>query len=143
MNCGRETFAPEDSADIDDESASPVESNDDELNGLRIRQLATARRAAYRARSYAVIAGFVFAVATGDLLYHAGRHILSATTSAWTWAYLMFAILCGVATVIAFRRAIDLHREATAPAQLEPKESPVFESLSDGSQQWERLEEVE
>lgn len=121
----------------------PAGTPDDELDGLRIRQLATARRAAYRARSYAVIAGFVCAVATGDLLYHAGRHWYTSSISAWTASYLLFAILCAVGTAIAFRRAMEFHREATAPAQLEPSLPPDFETLNDGSRQWQKLEKVE
>src|SRR4051812_27967569 len=47
----------------DDEPADPVDPRADELDGIRIKQLATLKRSAYRSRSHAVVACVVCVVA--------------------------------------------------------------------------------
>ena len=106
---------------------------DEQLDGLRIRQLATARRAAYRARSYAIIAATVCLVATGQFLWTVRtaplKHVLFAATALAGFVY--------------FGRLVRrLHHEATRSMDREPTTSPDFTGLGDGSEPWKKLEDV-
>jgi hypothetical protein len=125
-SCGNEFTVPAAPAAIDAQEPA-----DDELNGLRIRQLATARRAAYRARSYAIVAATVCLVAAGQFLWHARsspvRQLALAATSMVIFAY--FA-----------RLARRLHEEATRPFTTEPTTPPDFAPLGDGTEGWKRVE---
>lgn len=145
VHCGRETFlANDDNADNESETASEIlDDRADELDGVRIRQLATGRRAAYRARSYAVIASIVCSVAAGDLVYHAAIRIRDSDWSAWTIAYIVFAIAAAMGAILFFRRANEMHCEASEPPMTNPSAAPDFSQLGDGAEQWKRLEEVE
>jgi fatty acid desaturase len=114
-----------------------------ELDGLRIRQLATLRRAAYRSRSHAIVATLVCAAAVvqaGILLF---RHI---ATIGWGWrllVYAAFVILGAWGARFFFSRAIALHREATQTRLDSPATPPDFTALGDGSQRWKNLEEIQ
>ncbi len=145
VNCGRETFLAYGNNDDDDSEVAPepIDDREDELDGVRIRQLAAGRRAAYRARSYAVIASIVCAVAAGDLVYHAAIRIRDSDWSVWTIAYIAFAITAAMGALLFFRRANDMHREASEPPMMDPSAAPDFSELGDGAEQWRRLEDVE
>ena len=106
---------------------------DDELDGLRIRQLATARRAAYRARSYAIIAAAVCLVATGQFLW-------IVRTAPLRYALFAAASLAGF--VYFARMARRLNEEATRPTLAEPVREPDFTSLGDGSEAWKKLNDI-
>jgi hypothetical protein len=121
-----------------------TESRDDELDGLRIRQLAALRRGAYRARSYAIIgavAGFVVAVQLGIMTV---TYVRSRGWGLWPAWYVLFAIATAMVGVYFVHRAMELHREIRTPAPLPPEpEEPDFSTLSDGSQQWKNLEDIQ
>lgn len=141
--CGRETFLAE---DADDDEEVPLENpthREDELDGMRIRQLSTARQAAYRARSYAVIAAVVAAVAAGDLIYYAWMRMHVGDWGLWTITYLAIAIVCIGLAILFLKRAADLHREAQTSPLTNPASAPDFSQLSDGTDQWKKLEEVD
>jgi hypothetical protein len=113
-----------------------------ELDGLRIRQLASLRRSEYRSRSHAIIAMLVCAVAAAQL---ALTTWLRVRAIGWTSVPLLCAALIPLAvwgTVHFYRRAIELHREATRPMQDVPQEAPDFSTLGDGSEQIDRLDEI-
>src|SRR5688572_24186871 len=125
-SCGEEFTVP--AADV-----PGAITRDDELDGLRIRQLATARRAAYRARSYAIIAAVVCLVAAGQFVWIVStapvRHALFAAVSFAGFAY--FA-----------RLARQLHREATRSMVPGVTGDPDFTGLGDGGDVSRKLEDV-
>ena len=112
-----------------------------ELDELRIRQVATLRRALYRSRSHAIVvmvALVVVAVQLGWMTY-----------SSWRRANPKLAVALGVAGVGCivgahhfYRRAAALHQEAKQTLLVEPSDAPDFSSLGDGSQRWKDLEEL-
>lgn len=125
-----------------DDSAQADDTTDesDELDGLRIRQLAQARRAAYRSRSYCLIGSAVAAAAAGQLVYKA---IVNVRIAGWTIAPVLYLAAVGPALYLAWRllcRARKLGQEARASLLVEPTAPPDFGPLSDGSQVWKRLE---
>ena len=115
---------------------------DDELDANRIRQLATMRRAAYRARSYCVIAAFACAVAMVQLVWMTIRHVRVAGWQRRPVGYLLFAIIALAAVTYFVRRAAALHHEARRTALDEPGGSPDFTPLDDGSKRRTNLENV-
>ena len=128
---------------INDEPPPPTETDRSaELDGRRIRQLATMRRAAYRARSHAIIALLVCAVAvvhTSILLIQQLRYF------GWGWRPPIYiaVIAAAIYGVIFFRRrAITLHSEAKQSYLTNPTAPPDFSTLGDGSQRWKSLEDL-
>jgi hypothetical protein len=121
---------------------TPSPPRDDELDGIRIRQLASARRAAYRSRSYCVIAAIICVVAIVQLGWN-GVTLLRA--SGWTLrpiSYFLFAILAAWGVAYFMRKASEFHREARQSALPEPTTPLDFSTLSDGSERWKNLEDV-
>lgn len=134
---GEEGFVViDDSAQMMEDAADET----DELDGLRIRQLAQARRAAYRSRSYCLIGSAVAAAAAGQLIYKA---VANVRIAGWSAAPLLYLAAVGPAVYLAWRllcRARKLGHEAEASLLDEPATPPDFGPLSDGSQMWKRLE---
>src|SRR5262245_19039332 len=99
--------------DVDDaEETADAESPEaadrqEELDGLRIRQLASLRRSEYRSRSHAIIAMLVCAVAAAQL---ALRTWLRVRVIGWTCV----PILCAVLIPVAAWGAIHFYRRAVA-----------------------------
>jgi hypothetical protein len=115
-----------------------------ELDGLRIRQLTALRRGAIRARSWCLITAVVCIVGTVQLLINTVQ-IMSRNHS-WTWratAYLLVAIGGCIAAIISLRRAQILKREIDKPLLDDPSTPPDFSTLSDGTQRWKSLENIE
>lgn len=115
---------------------------DDELDGLKIRQIAQLRRATYRSRSYAIIAAAACAVVGVQLGIMAAGNVRQAGWGIRPIAYLL--ILAGLLALGAYfvGRARELHREASAARLPEPSAPPNFTTLSDGSQQVSNLEQI-
>lgn len=116
----------------------------DELDGLRIRQLAALKRGAYRQRSYSIIfcvAAFVVAV---KLVWMTIQHVRAHGWDSWPIGYALFAVVCVMIGFHFARRAIEFHREATTPTPLPPtpQGGPDLSTLSDGSHQWKNLEDI-
>ncbi len=134
---------PDSPASPDDHPAASNEATD-ELDGVRIRQLAALRRSTYRARSFAIIfaiGGFVVAIKL-VLMTIASFH--TSGVGPWSLGFLMFAIVAMMVGGHFARRAMELHREANEPAPMPPAppDGPDFSTLSDGSQQWKNLEDI-
>ena len=114
----------------------------DELDGLRIRQLAALRRASYRACSYAIIAAAACVVVTAQLGWMTIRYVRSI---GFGWR----SILCIVLSIASIWGAIYfarwaglLHQEAKRSMLEKPATPPDFSTLSDGSQMAKNLEDV-
>jgi len=116
---------------------------DAELNGLKIRQIALARRTAYRARSYALIAAFACIVIVAQLIYLIATQLRGAGLSIYGLAYMLMLPLLGFGAVAFLARAKRYLIEATQTKLTEPPDQPDFSSLSDGSQRWRDLENIE
>src|SRR5687768_14742946 len=112
-SCGEEFTVP--AADV-----PGAITRDDELDGLRIRQLATARRAAYRARSYAIIAAIVCLVAAGQFTWI----VRSAPVR-----YAAFAAVSLAGFVYFAWLARRLHVEVSSSTLPEPSRPPDFTGL--------------
>lgn len=136
--CGEVVGIP--ATDMPETDAAP--GDESELDGLRIRQLAAGRRAAYRSRSYCVIAAVVCAVAVVQLSWN-GVLLLRATgVTLKPISYFLFAILAAWGAVFFLAKARLLHREARRSALPTTTTSPDFTPLGDGSQRWKNLEDV-
>jgi hypothetical protein len=114
----------------------------DELDGMRIRQLAAARRAAYRARSYCVIGSVACAVSAIQLVWMTVRHARLIGWGPRPIGYLLFAFLAVLASVYFARRGFAFHHEARRSLLADTADTPDFSSLDDGSKRWKNLENV-
>lgn len=115
----------------------------DEVDSLRIRQLATLRRATYRSRSHAIIAA---AVCAGVAVQLGWVILLRVRWAGWGWRPMVFAVLllaCLAGAIWFTRRAAEFHRAAQQATGEEPAVQPDFSTLSDGSQRARNLEEIE
>jgi len=124
------------------DAASPPPSRDEELDGIRIRQLAAARRAAYRSRSYCVIAAIVCVVAIVQLGWNGVKLLRAGGGTLRPISYFLFAILAAWGVAHFMRKAVEFHREARQSALPEPTAPPDFSTLGDGSERWKNLEDV-
>jgi hypothetical protein len=122
------------------EDATPA--HEEELNALRIRQLASARRAAYRARSYCVVGALVCVVAVVQLAWTAIGMIATTNLRFRAALYAVAAVVAAWGARYFFRKAMAFDREAKQSALPQPTGEPDFSTLSDGSQQWKNLEDV-
>ena len=115
----------------------------EELDGLRIRQVATLRRGAARARSYLVIGAAVSVVAAVKLVSMGVDYVRANGWGPTPVGYLMFAAAALLLAGYFARRALEAHRELNTPPPLPPEPAqPDFSTLSDGSQHWKNLDEI-
>ncbi len=135
----------EDDDDADaDAPEEPADPQEDELDGLRIRQYAASRRAIYRSRSYALIAALVCLVAAVQLVFNAIGRFHGTTPGIRPYAYLCFALAGFLAFIYFLRRMLELNREVRGMHPHEPTNpNPDFTPLSDGSQRWKRLDDIQ
>ena len=142
--CGGLTIIPATSGELEasEEDAAPAPDRADELSGLRIRQLAAARRAAYRSRSYCVIGALVCVVAAVQLTWVGIMLIRAGGFGFRAVAYFPVAALAVWGAGFFYGKAVALDREAKQSHLPPPTEEPDFGPLSDGSQQWKNLDEV-
>ncbi len=142
--CGALAIIPAIDEEIDQaDELAPSRDPDDELSSVRIRQLAAGRRAAYRSRSYCVIGALVCVVAVVQLTWN-GIVLLRATGAGFqTTAYLLAAGAAGWGALYFFRKAMEMDREAKRSALPEATGEPDFGPLSDGSQRWKDLEDIQ
>jgi len=127
----------------DEEMESREGPDDDQLSALRIKQIATLRRAAYRSRSHAVVACAACAVVAVQLVWNTISDLRGGAFSIKSAGYGLFALAGIYGAVHFFGRARAYHRMARQTALHEPAEPPDLSSLSDGSQRWKNLEQVE
>jgi hypothetical protein len=120
----------------------PAADREDELSGLRIRQLASAKRAAYRSRSYCVVAAIVCVVAIVQLAWNGVATMRAMGFGMRAIAYVLVAALSAWGAIYFFRKAMEFDREAKQSALPEVKAEPDFAPLGDGSERWKNLEDV-
>lgn len=113
----------------------------EELDGLRIRQLSRARRATFRTISYTLIAAIVCGVSVLQCFWEC---LLSLRMHAILPAigYVIFAALLGLGSIHFAKRMIALRREAALHPEDAPETPPDFSTLSDGSQAAKNLENL-
>jgi hypothetical protein len=113
-------------------------SDDHRLDSRRIGRLASARRAAYRSRSFCLVAIGGSVVGAGQLAYQAIQNP--------AWRNRILYILGAVALLrlawFFMRLAIGYHREASQSRETPPDHPPDFAPLSDGSQLATNLEKM-
>ncbi len=130
------------------ERLAAIAAREEELSGLRIRQLSALRRGAYRSRSYSIIAAVALGVACFKLLTIAVRHVRSTGWHSRPVGHLIavgYAIAIGaglMAIRFLWRRIVEFTRELNRPTLIDPGVPPDFSTLSDGSQQWKNLEQM-
>lgn len=124
------------------ESSAPgVTADDDELSGVKIRQIADLRRGAIRTRSWLTISVIVCAVGAIQLIflaitgYRAGLRLAPSGDVAAAVVALLLTFYFG-------KRAIAAHREIQCSHLEEPQTPPDFSTLSNGSQYSANLEKM-
>lgn len=128
----------------DEPAEEPPEDQDDELSGMRIRQLVVMRRSAVRARSYCLIAVITCVVGVVQFAINAiygwrarGAEALLA------WLQAALALVCVSGAIFFSRKLLTYHRELQKRPLDEPDTPPDFTTLSDGSQHWQALERMQ
>ncbi|MGD1276417.1 MAG: hypothetical protein ABR964_04240 [Tepidisphaeraceae bacterium] len=114
----------------------------DELDGMRIRRLAALRRAAYRSRSYCLIALGVCLVGAVQLVINAIHRLWLGGGWVRPVLYVMAAAgLLALGTWCA-HLAVKFGRQAKQSSILPPTSPPDFSILDDGSQRTRHLEQL-
>jgi hypothetical protein len=113
-----------------------------ELDGLRVRQLSSLRRGAYRTRSHCIIAVAGLAFAAAQLVAMTARHVRLAGWGGRPVAYAAAAVAAAWGATFLFRKSAALTRELRRPVLSEPEVEPDFSTLSDGSQQLRHLRDM-
>lgn len=120
--------------------------NEEELDGLRIRQLAAGRRAAFRQRSYVIVALGGCIVAAVQLGWMTYQHVQQFGWEAKPIGYVLFAIACAVVAVMLGKQVGRMSRELAAHSQAvaaaDADLHPDFSTLADGSERWKNLNDV-
>lgn len=125
-----------------------IESDDsarDQLDAGRIRKMAALRRAAYRSRSYCLIALGGCVVGAAEFVFKAIRRW---PTQGTFLGYLIVLSYLVAAVVLLFlsrrliRMMIHFHREAQQTTLTDPTTPPDFTTLQDGTQTVRNLEEM-
>lgn len=124
------------------QTEAPGDDREDELSGLRIRQLAAAKRAAYRSRSYCVVAAIVCVVAVVQLVWNGVATIRAIGFGMRAIAYLLVAATGMWGAVYFFRKAMEFDREAKQSTLPTATGEPDFAPLGDGRERWKNLEDV-
>ena len=148
-HCGGQFFVPDESRSAqtastlaEGEHDAAVENDappEVDLSELRIRQVSSLRRGAYRTRSWLIIGALTCGVGFCQLVYIAVRD--------WRLGLRLGPIIDLVLAVLAvalfrslLRRIRMLNREIEASRQQDPATPPDLSSLSDGSQRWANLD---
>lgn len=145
-NCGQGvTLAAEDvspPAAREIQSAQGIEvPADDELSGLKIRQISDLRRGAVRTRSWLLIGAIVCAVGAIQLIFLAVSGYRSGLRLA-PLGDLAASVLAVILCIYFSNRAVAAHREIKHSHLEEPLTPPDFSTLSDGSQHSANLERM-
>jgi DNA-directed RNA polymerase subunit RPC12/RpoP len=111
----------------------------DELDGLRIKQLATARRAAWRTRSWVLITAIGAGTGAAQLVLMSAQSFRAGATD-WGVAYAVSALLALMLCTRLLVRARRMKRQIEEQSHHDkPSRPPDFSELSDGSQRWKNL----
>jgi len=149
--CGEQFFPPEplDEPIENTESHEPKAPSEEELSGMRIRQISVMRRAAYRTRSYYIIglgACVVIAIQLCLMIVRSFRevHLHFRTSSLFAFtAYCLFLVGAITGGFFFARRLLELQQEIRQSLQKEPAAQPDFSSLQDGTQHIRELEQMQ
>jgi DNA-directed RNA polymerase subunit RPC12/RpoP len=143
--CGGEFELPPDDSQAAPEgdlaTARPPESDDD-LDGLRIRQLTQLRRSLYRSRSYmiVVLCGGIVAILQSVILI--ARQALAEPPDRRTIVYGVVILIAGFGIFWSRRKLSEIRREIETLQRDAPATNPDFTTLSDGSQRARNLENL-
>lgn len=149
--CGEQFFPPE-PAEVPTEtteSPEPKPSTEEELSGMRIRQISVMRRAAYRTRSYYIIglgACVVIAIELCLMIVRSIRetHLHFRTASLYAFvAYCLFLIGTIAGGFFFARRLAELQQEIRQSLQKKSAAPPDFSTLQDGTQHIRELEQMQ
>jgi hypothetical protein len=124
---------------LENESAPGTQS---ELDGLRVRQIVMARRAAIRSRTYMLLGAMLCAVGCAKLITMTIPVVRQEGWSRAAIAYAVFAALAVVGALYCVRRAAEFNAESKAGPLPEPATPPDFSTLSDGSQHARNLQDI-
>jgi hypothetical protein len=125
------------------QSIEPPADTDDELNALRIRQIARVHRAAIRARSYCIVGAGGCTVAMVEISRRLIMSIRAHNTSFLELAASVAAVVVlGDLVYQLVGKAKHFGDEANQSALDQPNAAPDFSSLSDGSQFVKNLEQM-
>ena len=145
-DCGEQSFISEDSSttgessDPHDQAELPA-ATEPELSEARIRQISNLRRGAYRNRSWCVVGAVSCLVGAAQLI----QMIVQEARRGSVILPIGFCLAAAAALLGSgyfVRSVMVLTREIRASSLANPTSLPDFSTLSDGSQQWRRLDEI-
>jgi len=142
-SCGRQVVVgPADASEPQDTPPVTQIASDDELDGLRVRQIAVMKRSAWRSRSYMLIVLVGLLTIAGQMIWMAIQQFRRGDAALISYLYLAVAGGCLALTRPIWLRAQRLKAEAQRSDLPAPTGPPDFSSLSDGSQRWKNLERI-
>ena len=115
------------------------DNSENELNALRIEQIATDRKAAVRQRSF-MIGGTVLCVVIAVQVILSGLN--GRLLPMQRIAYFLFAGLLFMVAVSLMVKAREIKKELARPLLQDPKEPPDFSTLRDGTQFKDNFENI-
>ena len=128
---------------VDDTAAAErrrEERDREELDGLKIRQIAAGKRAANRSRTYCLVVAIAGLVAAIQLGWKAFKALRFQGWTNQTAAFVLTIPVCLWLAVRFYRRSEAFRKEAGQSALTDPDTPPDLDSLSDGSQHWKNLD---
>ena len=144
--CGAQFFigADEDPSESQDDSSPSLDSRHPqrELSDLHIRQVRDLRRAANRTRGWFVGAAIVCVVIAAQLGVFTEQFVSSNGWKLLPIGFLLAALAVLMLGAWFVGRAIETTRQIGRMVVPEPSDPPDFSNLSDGSQHWKNLEEM-
>jgi hypothetical protein len=139
-----------DGAAVDDDEESQADRlemerrRDEELDGLRIRQLSVLRRAEYRQRSYVVTGLAACGITIGQSIWMTREHVTARGWEPKVFGYVAVAVIAVVLAVwlsrVFKRQTARIAESHTVDGR--PDREPDFSTLSDGHDRWEQLNDV-
>jgi hypothetical protein len=149
--CGQTFVLPSADGSLDlpeenDRDAAALEhahaAREQELDGLRVRNLVVAKRAAIRSRTYAIVGAVLCLMTAIDMVISTVTDVRKGGWHPKEVGYVMVAAAALLALIPLVQNAILYGRESKAVVIPEPETPPDFSTLSDGSQISEQLKDV-
>jgi hypothetical protein len=130
---------------VDDGDAEARRRAEEELSALHIQKIAQQRRSAYRTHSWTLIGAALLAVGAGQMAWLAAGRARAGLL--WDVRTIAFAGLVPVCLMLALNLYVKSRRILAEIAALraaeEPTSPPAFDTLSDGSQRYRNLENLQ
>jgi len=142
--CGQQFFASTEEVGAHEAQTldySSAQRPEEPLSAVRIRQVSGLRRAAYRSRSWVIIAAGVCLIAGVKLAITVVLDIRGGLR-AGPIGYGLAAVALFMIGGYLVRQASEMTRRIRQSRQLDPPDPPDLSSLSDGSQRWKNLEDL-